>query len=112
MYINLKVARRMDEIKRLESIGMVWNVKQDKSDIEDLCKDNNIDIKKNKDILNHISFTEFKVKLAYLKDNGMNIVDESGKLHEIFSMSSMNMKLKYGVSLEDLINMYGKEKNK
>ena len=100
------------QIKKLESIGMIWDIKQNKSDIEDFCKDNDIDIKKEINIIDHISFTEFKVKLSYLKDNGINIVDEKGLLHEIFSMSSMNMKLKYGVSLEDLVNMYGKEKNK
>ena len=100
-----------ERVSMLESIGMIWDVRKNKSDIKDLCKDNNIDIKKNKYILNHISFTEFKVKLAYLKDSEMSIVDENGLLHEIFSMSSMNMKLKYGVSLEDLVNMY-KEKNK
>ena len=59
----------------------------------------------------YISFIEFKVKLAYLKDNSIDVVDSNGILHEIFFMSSMNMKLKYGVSLEDLINMY-KEKSK
>ena len=101
-----------EQISKLESIGMIWNAKKNKSDIENLCKENNINIKKNKNIIDHISLTEFKVKLSYLKDNGMNIVDENGMLHEIFSMSSMNMKLKYGVSLEDLVNMYGKEKNK
>ena len=100
------------QVSMLESIGMVWDTKKNKSDIEEICKDNTIDIKKNKDIINHISFTEFKVKLSYLKDNGINIIDENGLLHEIFSMSSMNMKLKYGVSLEDLVNMYNKGMNK
>ena len=49
--------------------------------------------------------------MKFLEENGYSIVDDKGILHEIFSMSSMNMKLKYGVSLEDLINMY-KEKSK
>lgn len=101
-----------EQVKMLESIGMIWDTKRNKSYIEDLCKNNNIDIKKNKDVISHISYVEFKVKLSYLKDNGMRVIDENGLLHEIFSMSSMNMKLKYGVSLEDLVNMYGKEKNK
>ena len=101
-----------ERITKLETIGMIWDTKKNKIDIENLCKDNTIDIKKNKDIINHISTTEFKVKLSYLKDNDINIVDENGLLHEIFSMSSMNMKLKYGVSLEDLVNMYNKGMNK
>ena len=100
-----------EQVQKLESIGMIWDIKKNKTDIEDLCKNTGIDIKKNKGVIGHISLIEFKVKLSYLNDNGMSVVDESGKLHEIFSMSSMNMKLKYGVSLEDLINMY-KEKSK
>ena len=100
-----------EQVQKLESIGMLWDTKKNKTDIEELCKNIGIDIKKNKGVIGHISLIEFKVKLLYLNDNGMSVVDESGKLHEIFSMSSMNMKLKYGVSLEDLINMY-KEKSK
>ena len=100
-----------EQVFRLESVGMIWEPKKVKP-IEDICKKSGIDVVKNTHVIQHISLTEFKVKLSYLKDNGINIVDESGKLHEIFSMSSMNMKLKYGVSLEDLVNIYGKEKSK
>ena len=108
-YKNGKISSK--RIILLESIGMIWNVKQNKSDIEDLCKNIGIDTKKNKSVIKHISSTEFKVKMNFLEEKGYSIVDENGLLHEIFSMSSMNMKLKYGVSLEDLVNMY-KEKNK
>ena len=100
-----------EQVQMLESIGMMWDVRKNKSDIEELCKNTGIDIKKNKDVIKHISLIEFKVKISYLNDNGMSVVDAKGLLHEIFSMSSMNMKLKYGVSLEDLISMY-KEKSK
>lgn len=101
-----------EQVAMLESIGMIWDIKSNKSDIDDICKKNGIDGVKNRNIISHISFAEFKVKLSYLKDNNIDIVDSNGLLHEIFSMSSMNMKLKYGVSLEDLVNMYGKEKSK
>ena len=42
----------------------------------------------------------------------MPITDESGKLHEIFSMSSVNMQIKYGISLEELINTYYKSEER
>ena len=48
--------------------------------------------------------------MRYLIDNYISIVKE-GVLHKIFSMSSMNMKLKYKVSLEDLVNIYMKGKS-
>ena len=99
-----------EQVKLLENIGMIWNTRKNKSDIEELCIDNNIDMRKNKCVISHISYIEFKVKLSYLKDKGISIVD-NGILHEIFSMSNINMKTIYGVSLEDLVNMY-KEKNK
>ena len=101
-----------EKIILLNSIGMIWEKGKNTLNITVMCDQYNIDIEKNKFILKNKSFTEFKVKLSYLKDNHINIVDENGMLNEIFSMSSMNMKLKYGVSLEDLVNMYNKGKSK
>lgn len=101
-----------DKILRLESIGIIWNSKKNVSDIINLCNDNNIDVNKNKKIISHISLAEFKVKLAFARSKRLKIVNSKGELHKIFSMSSMNMKLEYGKSLEDLINLYGKEKKK
>jgi hypothetical protein len=95
----------------LDCIGMNWDIHKNKFDVLSLSYDNKIDTKKNRNVLEHISFIEYKVKLLFLKDNNIDIVDENGMLHEIFSMSSINMKLKYSVSLEDLVNMY-KEKSK
>ena len=106
-----------ERIYLLNLIGMIWDISKNKYDIIFLCDKNKIDVVKNKVILNHMSFLEFKVKFDFingLKDDGYNIdfIDEKGMLHEIFSMSSMNMKLKYGVSLEDLVNIYNKGMNK
>ena len=38
----------------------------------------------------------------------MPILDSNGKLVDIFSMSSPDIEEKYGVSLEIIINTYGK----
>ncbi len=100
-----------EQVFRLESIGMIWEPKKVKP-IEDICKKSGIDVVKNTHVIQHISFVEFKIKMKFLEEKGYSVVDENGILHEIFSMSSMNMKLKYGVSLEDLVNIYGEEKSK
>jgi len=77
-----------------------------KGKIENLCIENNIDMNINKKIISHISIQELKSKIEFLKENGISLLDEKGKLHEIFAMSSTNMQVKYGVSLEELINKY------
>ena len=96
----------------LDCIGMIWSISHNKNGLAMLCYEKGIDTEKNYSILRHKSLVEVKVKLAFLEEKEYPIVDEKGLIHEIFSMSSMNMKLKYGVSLEDLINMYCKEKSK
>ena len=102
----------------LNNIGMIWKKNKSKNggrrniSFESFFKFDGFDFEKNQSVLSHISVIEFKVKIDFLEEQGYHIVDEEGKLHEIFSMSSMNMKLRYGVSLEDLVNMYCKGKNK
>lgn len=93
-------------ISNLDAIGMIWDIKKNIEDVNSLCKEYDIDINKNKSVIKSISYKELKAKLLFLNDSGIPIVNEKGILHEIFSMSSMNMKLKYDVSLEDLINKY------
>ena len=45
-------------------------------------------------------------KIKYLNELNIPIVDNNGKLHEIFSMSNIDLLQKYGVSLEDLVTKY------
>ena len=63
-----------------------------------------IDIEKNRSILNK-SYEEVYSKIRYLEENKMNIINNNN-LHEIFFMSDLNMQIKYGISLDDLINKY------
>ncbi len=100
------------KVTMLESIGMIWNTRTNKVELSQLIESNKVDIDENKAIIDHISVTEFRVKLAYLNDKRIKCVDDNGILHEIFSMSNLNMKAKYGVDLEELVNMYHKEKSK
>ena len=90
----------------LIQIGMVWNIKKNKEEIQNICIQYNIDEEINKIILNHISIQELISKILFLQSHNYPIVNEKGKLLDIFSMSSINMKEKYGVSLEELIYEY------
>ena len=104
-----------DKIKKLESIGMVWNTKANKDDIEaylEKLKTSEspiiIDKKINKEVLSHISLLELQSKIEYLASRGTSPVDNTGKLIDIFSMSSIDIQDNYGISLESIINTYGK----
>ena len=77
-----------------------------REEVENICISNNIDIKTNKIIIKHISIQELKSKIAYLNSLNIKVVDNEGKLHEIFNMSNADMKEKYGISLTELINNY------
>ena len=90
----------------LLSIGMVWKTKKNKEEIENVCTQYNIDKNVNKNLLNRISIQELQSKIEFLKNHNIPIVDENGLLIDIFSMSSPDMKEKYGISLEEIINEY------
>ena len=92
--------------KLLIQIGMTWNVKKNIEEIENICTQYNIDKDKNKTLLSHISIQELQSKIEFLKEHNISIVDENGLLIDIFSMSSPDMKEKYGISLEEIISEY------
>ena len=104
-----------DKIEKLNAIGMVWDIKANKSNIEDYLEELKtseppiiIDKKINKEVLSHVSLLELQSKIRFLTRNGISPVDSSGKLIDIFSMSSPDIEEKYGISLEIIINTYGK----
>ncbi len=109
-YKNEKISE--EKIAKLNLIGMIWSHRKNKDQIQAICDSYSIDSKQNKKALNHISVQELQSKIAYLNENGMEIIDESGKLHEIFSMSNPDMQEKYKVELETLINTYYSNKTK
>ena len=79
--------------------------KENKELIKELCKEYNIDIKINKDIFN-IPYSEVYVKLCYLIQYELPIVDNDGNINNIFYMSDINMQAHYNISLDELINKY------
>ena len=92
-----------DRGKKLFQIGMVWNVKKNKEEIQLLCTEYGIDYQKNQSVLKRISTQEFYSKVNYLLNQSEMIVNQDGRIHEVFSMSSSEMFEKYGIHLEELI---------
>ena len=95
-----------EQITLLTNIGMIWDTKKNIEEIENICTQYNIDKDKNKTLLSHISIQELQSKIEFLKEHNISIVDENGLLIDIFSMSSPDMKEKYGISLEEIISEY------
>ena len=98
--------------KRLELIGMVWDVKKNREEVKNVCTEYGINVKKNSKIIKNIPLKEFKSKIEYLRVQGIPYVT-NGVLHEIFSMSSRDIEKKYGVNLAFIItNFYVDDKGK
>ena len=95
-----------EKIIALTNIGMVWSIKKNREEIDNICNQYNINTNQNKSVINHISIQELQSKIEFLNAHNIPIVDGNGLLIDIFSMSSPNMKEKYGISLEELMNEY------
>ena len=94
-----------DRIRKLEEIGMMWNIRKDTDTKRILCDKYGID----SSLVENISYMELFAKINYLLDNNMDIIID-GKLNPIFFMSNENMMMNYGVSLKDMVNIYTKNK--
>ena len=95
-----------DKILKLDMIGMVWNINKNIEEKRSTISIYNIDYEKNKQIIDRCPSTILESKILYLIDNGMNITDENGQLHEIFSLSNEKMLEKYDIDIADLLNNY------
>lgn len=85
---------------------LVSVAKIERNNIIKTCLELNIDSELNKEIINQLTYDEFISKVLFLQNHNLSLIDESGYMHEIFSMSSANMKLKYGLTLEELVGEY------
>ena len=81
---------------------MIWNVSSNYAMIKEIFKANGINYRKYIGLVKHLSIIEFEAKINFLIKNGYDIIVGT-QLHEIFNMSDINMKIKYGVVREDLI---------
>ncbi len=99
----------IDQMQTLLSIGFKFNKGiEDKIYKQEICMQHNIDLKINDEIIERISKIELISKINYLEANNLKLVDNTGKLIDIFSMSSHDIEDNYGISLETIIDTYGK----
>jgi len=86
-----------------------YQQKQHKKDLKrtiKLCEENSINVELNQKTIEHIPYEEFVAKINYLNENRVDLIGNNGELHEIFNMCNINMEIKYGISLENLIENY------
>lgn len=110
----------IERVLLLEAIGIVWNPR-----LEVACVNLGINYGKNIEVLRHMTYNDFKLRLAfidYLNKKGydvvndgsevniinydINFVDPDGNLHEIFSMSNVDLEAMYGDSFSDFFENY------
>lgn len=96
----------------LTNIGMIWSVRSNLKEVMEICNRYNINYDKNKLVLKNISVEVLQSKIKFLLANNMCLVNSDGKLDKIFSISSVDMKERFGVTLEELINEYYKDKER
>ena len=97
------------QMQTLLNIGFKFNKGvEDKIYKQEICTQHNIDLKINDEIIERISKIELISKINYLEASNLELVDNTGKLIDIFSMSSIDIQDKYGISLEIIIDTYGK----
>ena len=104
-----KTCLTIDQMQTLLNIGFKFNKGiEDKIYKKEICMKHNIDLKINDKIIERISKIELISKINYLEASNLELVDNTGKLIDIFSMSSIDIQDKYGISLETIIDTYGK----
>ena len=109
---NYKKQKLSEErVDALNTIGMIWEPRKNKEQIEAICASHGITLDK-KSPLYKKSATELRCKMAYLESIDVPIFEQNGesqKLNPIFFMSDVDMQEKFHVSMSDLVHMYGKQ---
>ncbi len=98
-----------EQVEKLENIGIIFEIGKNNKEIRMLL--NILGIDENKyPFLKRMPIKELKVKIIYLRENNQPLI-VGDKLHEIFYMSNVDLEVRYGISVSDLIENYGKENN-
>ena len=108
-YKNHKLSE--ERVDALNAIGMIWEPRKNKEQIEAICASHGITLDK-KSPLYKKSATELRCKMAYLESIDVPIFEQNGesqKLNPIFFMSDVDMQEKFHVSMSDLAHTYGKQ---
>jgi len=100
-----------ERIAKLQLIEMRFFINKNKAANQVACIRYGIDYETYSQTINIIPYKEFISKINYLRS--LNIpLTINGQLHPIFTMSNINMQIRYGISLENLINEYSNAKTK
>ena len=109
---NYKKQKLSEErVDALNAIGMIWEPRKNKEQIEAICASHGITLDK-KSPLYKKSATELRCKMAYLESIDVPIFEQNGesqKLNPIFFMSDVDMQEKFHVSMSDFVHTYGKQ---
>ena len=89
--------------KILNNVKLIVNLPKN---IEEQELFENLNFEINEILLSKIAIQEFIAKINFLKENNVSLIKSDGKLHDIFSMASANMKVIYGFTLEEIIDTY------
>ena len=92
--------------KLLLQIGMRFNLLKDFTQIKNICLERKIDTELNKQVTHVSALNEFIAKIKLSEELGINLIDENGKLNQIFYINNEEFKDKFGYSVEELINKY------
>lgn len=92
----------------LSNYGMIWNENKNNEKFNEFFDKHNID-KKYQEQLKRLPYKEIVLKFKYLKEQKIPYI-ENEQLNSIFFISDKNMQVIYGVSLEELSNMYIRKK--
>ena len=105
---NLSDLRR----KKLDVIGIIYNAHENKYKVLLICNKYDIDVTKNKKVLEGISYQELCLKIWYLINIRERLYNEVGILHEIFYLNNTDLQIKYNINLEDIMQQADLEENK
>ena len=85
---------------------MRFNLLQDFTQIKNICLERKIDTELNKQVTHVSALNEFIAKIKLSEELGINLIDENGKLNQIFYINNEEFKDKFGYSVEELISKY------
>ena len=90
----------------LDLCGMIWNINKNIESKKSVVNMYGIDYEKNKMIIDKTPSQILEAKILYLLDNGLPLRNTDNSLNEIFYLSNEELKNKYNITVEDILNNY------
>jgi len=100
-----------EQVEKLESIGMIFEVKLNQSKNRKLCMEYNFNYEDGMYLINNMLHGDFSARINFLFANNLPL-KVNGETNDIFFMSSSNLEAVYGLTREELITKYYKEYEK